>query len=80
MCPVTKTSLVYEKDREELWCRASGLAYPIRDGIPVMLEDEGRVSSHRKRSAGSAADRRRHLAPANRLVQCAADSGLGTRG
>ena len=42
VCPVTKASLVYKADRNELWCRASGLAYPVRDGIPVMLEDEAR--------------------------------------
>ncbi len=42
VCPVTKSSLTYRKDADELWCRASGLAYPIRDGIPVMLEDEAR--------------------------------------
>ncbi|MEZ5560151.1 MAG: Trm112 family protein [Pseudomonadales bacterium] len=42
VCPVSKASLVYQKAQEELWCRASGLAYPIRDGIPVMLEEEAR--------------------------------------
>ena len=42
VCPVTKASLTYMKEKDELWCRASGLAYPIRDGIPVMLEEEAR--------------------------------------
>ncbi len=42
VCPVSKASLVYQKEIDELWCRASGLAYPIRDDIPVMLEDEAR--------------------------------------
>ena len=42
VCPVSKASLSYHKETEELWCRASGLAYPIRDGIPVMLEEEAR--------------------------------------
>ncbi len=42
VCPVTKASLIYQKEPDELWCRASGLAYPIRDGIPVMLEEEAR--------------------------------------
>jgi uncharacterized protein YbaR (Trm112 family) len=42
VCPVSKASLSYRKDVDELWCRASGLAYPVRDGIPVMLEDEAR--------------------------------------
>ena len=42
VCPVTKAALVYNRDKEELWCNASKLAYPIRDGIPVMLEDQAR--------------------------------------
>jgi hypothetical protein len=42
VCPVSKAALTYRRDVDELWCRASGLAYPIRDGIPVMLEDEAR--------------------------------------
>jgi uncharacterized protein len=42
VCPVSKAPLVYHKDKEELVCKASGLAYPVRDGIPVMLESEAR--------------------------------------
>jgi len=42
VCPVSKASLTYNKELDELWCRASGLAYPVRDGIPVMLEEEAR--------------------------------------
>lgn len=42
VCPVSKASLSYRQDVDELWCRASGLAYPVRDGIPVMLEEEAR--------------------------------------
>ncbi len=42
VCPVTKASLVYDKEHQELVCKASRLAYPIRDGIPVMLEEEAR--------------------------------------
>ena len=42
VCPVSKGPLEYDKERQELVCRASGLAYPIRDGIPVMLETEAR--------------------------------------
>ena len=42
VCPVSKAPLEYDKDKQELVCRASGLAYPIRDGIPVMLETEAR--------------------------------------
>ncbi|WP_159269288.1 Trm112 family protein [Zhongshania aliphaticivorans] len=43
VCPVSKAPLDYDEQRNELLCRASGLAYPIRDGIPVMLESEARV-------------------------------------
>lgn len=42
VCPVTKGPLEYDKARQELISRAAGLAYPIRDGIPVMLEAEAR--------------------------------------
>jgi uncharacterized protein YbaR (Trm112 family) len=42
VCPVTKAPLEYDQDKEELLCKASGLAYPVRDGIPVMLESEAR--------------------------------------
>jgi uncharacterized protein YbaR (Trm112 family) len=42
VCPVSKAPLVYDKDKQELLCKASGLAYPVRDGIPVMLEEEAR--------------------------------------
>ena len=42
VCPVSKGPLDYDKANQELVCKASGLAYPIRDGIPVMLESEAR--------------------------------------
>ncbi|PPC82576.1 MAG: tetraacyldisaccharide 4'-kinase [Methylotenera sp.] len=42
VCPVTKGPLVYNKDTNELISKAARLAYPVRDGIPVMLEDEAR--------------------------------------
>ena len=42
VCPVSKAPLEYDKEKQELVCKASGLAYPIRDGIPVMLEVEAR--------------------------------------
>ncbi|MFT3930118.1 MAG: Trm112 family protein [Spongiibacteraceae bacterium] len=42
VCPVSKAPLDYDEAKQELVCRASGLAYPIRDGIPVMLESEAR--------------------------------------
>lgn len=42
VCPVSKASLQYNSESNELQCKASGLAYPVRDGIPVMLESEAR--------------------------------------
>lgn len=51
VCPVSKASLTYRKELDELWCRASGLAYPIRDGIPVMLESEARELSPEERES-----------------------------
>ena len=41
-CPICKGPLVYNKDKAELVCKLDRLAYPIRDDIPVMLEDEAR--------------------------------------
>ena len=41
-CPVTKTRLQYEAAAQELISKAAGLAYPIRDGIPIMLAEEER--------------------------------------
>jgi uncharacterized protein YbaR (Trm112 family) len=49
VCPVSKAPLVYDKKRQELICKASRLAYPIRDGIPVMLESEARRLSDEER-------------------------------
>ncbi len=45
VCPVSKTALVPNADGSELRCIASGLAYPVRDGIPVLLADEARALS-----------------------------------
>ncbi|WP_018231310.1 Trm112 family protein [Thioalkalivibrio thiocyanodenitrificans] len=45
VCPVTKGPLIYDKAHEELISRSARLAYPVRDGIPVMLEDEARPLS-----------------------------------
>jgi uncharacterized protein YbaR (Trm112 family) len=42
VCPVTKMPLTYDRDRQELVSRAARLAYPIRDGIPIMLAEEAR--------------------------------------
>lgn len=43
VCPVTKTTLEYDAARQELISRAAKLAYPIRDGIPIMLPEEARA-------------------------------------
>jgi uncharacterized protein len=42
VCPVTKDTLVYDKKKQELISKKAGLAYPIRNGIPIMLPDEAR--------------------------------------
>ncbi len=42
VCPITHGQLVYDKDKQELISKSAHLAYPIRDGIPVMLPDEAR--------------------------------------
>ena len=43
ICPVTRTPLTYDRERQELVSKRAGLAYPIRDGLPIMLESEARV-------------------------------------
>ena len=43
VCPVTKAPLDFDEAAQELVCKASGLAYPVRDGIPVLLEGEARA-------------------------------------
>ncbi|MCX7352885.1 MAG: Trm112 family protein [Alphaproteobacteria bacterium] len=45
VCPVTKTNLIYDKESQELVSLAARLAYPIRQGIPIMLGDEARQLS-----------------------------------
>lgn len=42
VCPVTKGPLIYKKGQNELISTSAGLAYPVRDGIPVLLEEEAR--------------------------------------
>jgi uncharacterized protein YbaR (Trm112 family) len=51
VCPRTKTSLIYDEAAQELISRAAGLAYPIREGIPVMLEEEARALTDDELSA-----------------------------
>jgi len=43
VCPVTKGPLEFDRDKQELISRSARLAYPVRDGIPVLLENEARV-------------------------------------
>jgi uncharacterized protein len=45
VCPLTKTQLSYDAERQELISRAAGLAFPVRDGIPIMLPEEARELS-----------------------------------
>ena len=42
VCPVSKGPLKYNRETNELWCAQSGLAYPVEDGIPIMLSDKAR--------------------------------------
>lgn len=50
VCPVTKAPLQYDKEKQELVAVASGLSYPVRDGIPVMLEEEARPLSEEEKA------------------------------
>ncbi len=58
-CPICKGTLIYDKEAEELDCVSDRLGYPVRDGIPIMLEDEARKLSLeetdrlRKKGSGS---------------------------
>ena len=45
VCPVTKGPLEYDRERQELRSRSARLAYPVRNGIPILLENEARVLS-----------------------------------
>lgn len=49
VCPLCKGELHYEKQSDELICFADGLAYPVRDGVPVMLSEEAREISSAER-------------------------------
>ena len=52
VCPLTRTMLQYDREKQELVSRAAGLAYPIRDGVPVMLADAARALSEEERTHG----------------------------
>ena len=49
ICPLTRTMLRYDAERQELISRAAGLAYPIRDGVPIMLASEARELTDQER-------------------------------
>jgi uncharacterized protein YbaR (Trm112 family) len=51
VCPLTKTTLHYDREKQELVSKAAGLAYPIRGGVPVMLPGEARQLSDDERDA-----------------------------
>jgi uncharacterized protein len=50
VCPITKTTLTYDRERQELISQQAGLAYPIRGGVPIMLPDEARELTEAERS------------------------------
>jgi uncharacterized protein YbaR (Trm112 family) len=50
VCPVTRMPLKYDRAKNELVSKAAGLAYPIRGGVPIMLEGEARELSESERS------------------------------
>lgn len=49
ICPVTRTTLHFDREKQELVSRAAGLAYPIRGGVPIMLPGEARELSDEER-------------------------------
>lgn len=51
VCPVTKGTLVYDREKQELVSKSAGLAYPVRNGVPIMLEGEARTLTDAERDA-----------------------------
>ena len=49
VCPVTKARLIYDREKQELVSKLAGLAYPIRNGVPIMLAGEARELSDAER-------------------------------
>ncbi len=49
VCPLTRTTLHYDREKNELVSKAAGLAYPIRGGVPIMLQSEARELSESER-------------------------------
>ena len=54
VCPLTKAALRYDREKQELISLEAGLAYPIRDGIPIMLVDEARTLGEEEKAAAKA--------------------------
>jgi uncharacterized protein YbaR (Trm112 family) len=52
VCPLTRSTLIYDREKQELVSRQAGLAYPIRNGVPIMLPDEARELSDAERAGG----------------------------
>lgn len=50
VCPVTKGPLIYDRERQELVSKQAGLAYPIRNGVPIMLAGEARELTEAERA------------------------------
>ena len=50
VCPLTRTTLIYDREKQELVSKAAGLAFPIRNGVPVMLAGEARPLSGAERT------------------------------
>lgn len=50
VCPVTRMKLIYDREGQELISKPAGLAYPIRGGVPIMLENEARELSEAERA------------------------------
>jgi len=51
VCPLTKGPLIYDREKQELVSRVAGLAYPVRNGVPIMLPGEARELSESERDA-----------------------------
>ncbi len=51
VCPLSKAPLFYDEEKQELICYGSGLAYPIKDNIPIMIAEEARVLSDKEQKS-----------------------------
>lgn len=51
VCPVSRGPLVYRREARELWSVQAGLAYPVQDGVPVLLEEEARSLTEEERAS-----------------------------